>query len=205
MNNISTSNSRNDEKIAEMLGKIESTESGLVSLRRETTELVNTSRTAIEADHEQKMSTVRGRQQEIIDSITANQRNQNLLRTRYSDLKIVVDANKIITDDLVARVNSTRFVKNNVGLIPRLTSSTNKEFTVIASNNANDAWRVFNISTGYISGIPEYRYWMVDTLLKFIFKLNCLQQREYINSVSRQDQIVSESNHGHYRLKMLMV
>ena len=59
------------------------------------------------------------------------------------------DANKIITDDLVARVNSARFVKNNVGLIPRLTSSTNKEFTVIASNNANDAWRVFNISTGY--------------------------------------------------------
>ena len=58
-----------------MLGKIESTESGLVSLRRETTELVNTivdtSRTAIEADHEQKMTTVRGRQQEIIDSITS--------------------------------------------------------------------------------------------------------------------------------------
>ena len=153
MNNISTANSRNDEKIAEMLNKIESTESGLVCLRRETTELVNTivntSRTAIEADHEQKMTTVRGRQQEIIHSITSSQRNQNFLRTRYNDLKVVVDANKIITDDLVARVNSTRFVKNNVGLIPRLTSSTNKEFTVIASNNANDAWRVFNISTGY--------------------------------------------------------
>ena len=86
MNNISNTNSRNDEKIAEMLNKIESTESGLVSLRRETTELVNTivntSRTAIEADHEQKMTTVRGRQQEIIDSITSSQRNQNLLRTR---------------------------------------------------------------------------------------------------------------------------
>ena len=149
MNNISNTNSRNDERIAEMLGKIESTESGLVSLRQETTELVNTSRTALEADHEQKITTVRGRQQEIIDSITSNQRNQNLLRTRYSDLKIVVDANKIITDDLVFRVNSTRFVKNNFGLIPRLTSSTNKEFTVIASNNANDAWRVFNITTGY--------------------------------------------------------
>ena len=111
MNNNSNTNSRNDEKIAEMLGKIESTESGLVSLWRETTELVNTSRTAIEEDHEQKMTTVRGRQQEIIDSITSSQRNQNLLRTRYNELKIVVDANKIITDDLVARVNSTRFVK----------------------------------------------------------------------------------------------
>ena len=61
MNNIFTANSRNDEKIAEMLGKIELNESGLVRLRRETTELVNTTRTDIEADHEQKMTTVRGR------------------------------------------------------------------------------------------------------------------------------------------------
>ena len=110
-----------DEKIVEVLGKIELNVTSIASLRQETTELLNTTRTAIEQDHEQKMSTVRGRQQEIIDSITSNQRNQNLLRTRYSDLKIVVDANKIITDDLVARVNSTRFVKNNIGLIPRLT------------------------------------------------------------------------------------
>ena len=71
MNNIFTANSHNDEKIAEMLGKVELNESGLVSLRRETTELVNTTRTAIEADHEQKMSTVRGRQQEIINNITS--------------------------------------------------------------------------------------------------------------------------------------
>ena len=34
---------------------------------------------------------------------------------------------------------------------------------------------------------------MVDTCNKFQFKLNCLQQREFIKSVSRQDQIVSES------------
>ena len=149
MNNISTANSRNDEKIAEMLGKVESTESGLVSLRRETTELVNTTRTALEADHEQKISTVRGRQQEIINNISSNQRSLNLLRTRHSELKVVVDANKIITDDLVARINTTRFVKNNVGLIPRLTSNTNKEFTVTASHNANDAWKVFNSTTGY--------------------------------------------------------
>ena len=149
MNNISNANSRNDEKITEVLGKIELNESGLVSLRRETNELVNTSRTAIEADHEQKMTTVRGRQQEIIDSITGSQRNQNLLRTRYNDLKIVVDANKIITDDLVARFNTTRFVKNNVGLIPRLTSNTNKEFIITASHNANDAYKVFNSTSGY--------------------------------------------------------
>ena len=149
MNIISTANSRNDEKIAEMLGKVELNVSGLVSLRRETIELVHTTRTAIEEDHEQKMTTVRGRQQEIIDSITSSQRNQNLLRTRHSELKVVVDANKIVLDDIVARTNSTRFVKNNVGLVPRLTSNTNKEFIVTASHNANDAWKVFNSTTGY--------------------------------------------------------
>ena len=140
-----------DEKIVEMLGKIELNESGLVSLRRDTTELVNTTRTAIEADHEQKMSTVRGRQQEIINNITSTQRSLNLLRTRHSELKVVVDANKIITDDVVARINTTRFVKNNVGLRPRLTSNTvtNKEFTVTASHNLNDVWKVFNTTMGY--------------------------------------------------------
>ena len=135
-----------------MLGKIELNESGLVSLRRETTELVNTTRTDIEADHEQKMTTVRGRQQEIINNITSTQRSLNLLRTRHSELKVVVDANKIITDDISSReLNSTRFVKNNVGLIPRLTSNTvtNKEFTITASHNVNDVWKVFNSTMGY--------------------------------------------------------
>ena len=66
-------------------------------------------------------------------------------------MKVVVDANKIITDDLVARLNTTRFVKNNVGLIPRLTSNTvtNKEFTITASHNVNDVWKVFNSTMGY--------------------------------------------------------
>ena len=50
--------SSQDAKIQKMLGKIELNESGLVNLRRETTELVNTTRTAIEADHKQKMTTV---------------------------------------------------------------------------------------------------------------------------------------------------
>ena len=134
-----------------VLSKIELNVSGIASLRQETTELLSTTRTAIEAEHEQKMTTVRDRQQEIINNITSNQRSLNLLRTRHSGLKVVVDANKIITDDLVARINSTRFVKNNVGLIPRLTSNTmtNKEFTVTASHNMNDVWKVFNSTTGY--------------------------------------------------------
>ena len=147
-----------DEEIVEVFGKIELNVSGMVSLRRDTTELVNTTRTAIEADHEQKMSTVRGRQQQIIDNITSSQRSLNFLRTRHSELKVVVDANKIITDDLVSRINTTRFVKNNVGLVPQLSSNTNKELTVIASNNANDAWKVLNSATGYFwnPGVSVY-------------------------------------------------
>ena len=152
MNNISTANSRNSKKIAEMLGKIELNESGLVRLRLNTTELVNTTETDIEADHERKISIVRGRQQEIINNITSTQRSLNLLRTRHSELKVVVDANKVITDDLVARLNTTRFVKNNVGLIPRMTSNTvtYKEFTITASHNVNDVWKVFNSIMGYL-------------------------------------------------------
>ena len=68
-------------------------------------------------------------------------------------MKVVVDANKVVLDDIVVRVNSTRFVKNNVGLIPRLTSNTvtNKEFTVTASHTLNDVWKVFNTTMGYFS------------------------------------------------------
>ena len=146
---VASVHSNYDGKIVEMLGRIELNVSGLVGLRRETTELLNTTRTAIEADHEQKMTTIRGIQQEIIDNITSTQRTVNLLRTRQSELKVVVDANKRTTDDLISRVNSTRFVKNNVGLVPRLTSNTNKEFTLTASHNANDAWKVFNLNTTY--------------------------------------------------------
>ena len=146
---VASVHSNYDGKIVEMLGKIELNISGLVGLRRETTELLNTTRTDIEADLEQKISTIRGELQEIIDSSTANQRSVNLLRTRQSDLKVVVDANKFITDELVARMNTTRFVKNNVGIVPRLTSNTNKEFTVTASHNVNDSWKVFNLNTTY--------------------------------------------------------
>ena len=144
-----SAHSNYDEKKTEVLGKIELNVLCIASLRQGTTELLNTTRTVIEADHEQKMSTVRGRQQEIIDNITSSQRSLNLLRTRHSELKVVVDANKYIMDDLVSRISTTRFVKNNVGLVPRLTSNINKEFTVIASHNVSDAWKVFNSTSGY--------------------------------------------------------
>ena len=97
-----------DDKIAEMFGKTELNVSGLVILSRETGELLHTTRTVIYADSEQKMTSIRGRQQEIINHITSTQRSLKLLRTRHSELKRVVDANKIITDDLVVRANGTR-------------------------------------------------------------------------------------------------
>ena len=96
-----------------------------MSLRQDTTEPINSTITDIEEDHSQKMSAVRGRQREIIDDITSTHKSVNLLRTRHIELKVVVDANQIIMDDIIVRVNSTRFVKYNVGLVPRLTSNTN--------------------------------------------------------------------------------
>ena len=59
------------------------------------------------------------------------------------------DANKFITDDLVARINTTRFVKNNVGIVPRLSANSSKEFIATATHNSNDARKVFNASTSY--------------------------------------------------------
>ena len=69
-------NSNYDVKIAEMLGKIQLNASGLVNLHQETIELLNTHKTSIDAKHKQDISTVRERQQEIINNIpTANSRN----------------------------------------------------------------------------------------------------------------------------------
>ena len=61
----------------------------------------------------------------------------------------MVDADRIVLNNLVARVDRTRFVKNSVGLIPRLNLNTNKKFIVTASHNANDAWKVFTSTMGY--------------------------------------------------------
>ena len=84
-------NSNQDEKIQEIRGKVKSTESSIVSLRRETTELLNTSRSAIEANHERDMSTVRGRQQDIINDISAsNLRNDN----KIAEMLVKVESNE---------------------------------------------------------------------------------------------------------------
>ena len=51
----------------------------------------------------------------------------------------------------------SRIIKNNVGLVPTLNSSTNKTgFIVTASHNAATAWNVFNSSPGsfWTAGIP---------------------------------------------------
>ena len=51
----------------------------------------------------------------------------------------------------------SRFIRNNVGLIPTLNSSANKTgFTVTASHNADTAWKVFNSTPAsyWTAGIP---------------------------------------------------
>ena len=60
-----------------------------------------------------------------------------------------MEVNRSIMDNLVTQVNMSRFLKNNVGLIPTLNSSTNTTgFIVTASHNADTAWNVFNSTPG---------------------------------------------------------
>ena len=115
-------------------------------------------------------------------------------------MKVVVDANEIVLDDIVARTNSTRFVRNIVGLVPRLTSNTIKEFTVTASHNANDAWKIFKSTTGYFwnpgLAVDEGRY-----MHQVYIHIKLPTTTRIHKTASKLDQIVSESNHGHYKLK----
>ena len=82
-------NSIQDGKIQEMLAKIELNVSGLVSLRRETIELLNTHKTSIDATHTQDMSTVRDGQQEIMNNIsTANSRNDEKIAEMLGKIEL---------------------------------------------------------------------------------------------------------------------
>ena len=82
-------NSIQDGKIQEMLSKIELNVSGLVSLRRETIELLNTHKTSIDATHEQDMSNVRDRQEEIMNFISnANSRNEGKIAEMLSKVEL---------------------------------------------------------------------------------------------------------------------
>ena len=132
-----------------MLGKIRLNESTIVALRRETNQLVETTKNSIETENEQRMTNIRSRQVEIIENFDANRASQNTIRERQTELRSLVDVNRSIMDSLVTRVNMSRFIRNNVGLIPTLNSSTNKTgFNVTASHNADTAWKVFNSLPG---------------------------------------------------------
>ena len=149
-------NSYFEEKIATliteqtaMLGKIQLNESNLVTLRRETNELVETTKTSIQSEYEERMTTIRSRQEDISENLNAYRTTLNSFRTRQTELRNLLEANGSIVDNLVTRVNMSRFIRNNVGLIPTLNSSTNKTgFNVTASHNADTAWNVFNSSPG---------------------------------------------------------
>ena len=115
------------------------------------------------------MSTVRGRQRGIINNLSANQSSLNNSRARQRELTGLIDADRIVLSNLVARVDRTRFVKNNVKLLPLLNSNTSIEFIVTASHNANDAWKVFTSTTGF--------YWNSGVLAN---------NGEYVESISIQ-------------------
>ena len=148
-NSFSATLLNHQEKFREVFGKIELAESGLRELRRETTELLNTLKSEIETDHDSKMTVIRGRQQEIIESITSGQRSVNLSCTEQRGLKTDVNDTKMAVNNITSRVSRTRLVKNNVGLVPRLSANSSKKFTATASHNSNDAWKVFTASTAY--------------------------------------------------------
>ena len=111
--------------------------------------LVDTTKTSIELEYERRLTDIRGRQTEILQNLDENRATQTTFRTRQTELRNLVEANKLIMDNLVTKVNMSRFIRNNVGLIPTLYSSTNKTgFIVTASHNADTAWKVFNSTLG---------------------------------------------------------
>ena len=132
-----------------MLRKIQLNESTIVTLRREANKLMDTSKTSIEFEYEQRMTNIRGRQEEVFENLNTHRTTQIIFRTRQTELRTLVDANRSIMENVVTRVNMSRFIKNNVGLIPTLNSSTDKTgFMVTVSHNADTAWNLFNSSPG---------------------------------------------------------
>ena len=145
-----------DEKTAslisehtDMLGRIQLNESTIVTLRRETNQLVDSTKTSIESEYEQRMTNIRGGREEILENLNAYRTTQNIFRTRPTELGSLVEANRSIMENLVTRVNMSRFTRNNVGSIPTPNSSTKRTgFMVTASHNADTAWKVFNSTPG---------------------------------------------------------
>ena len=108
-------NSIQDGKIQEMLSKIELSVSGLVSLRRETIELLNTHKTSIDANHAQDMSTVRDRQQEIMNNIsTANSRNDEKIAEMLGKVELNESSLVRVDSDRMRCVFSLRIIASNI-------------------------------------------------------------------------------------------
>ena len=82
-----------------MLEKIQLNESTIGTLRRETSELVDTTKTSIESEYEQKMTNIRGRQEEILENLNAYRTTQNIFRTKPTELRSLVEANRSTMDN----------------------------------------------------------------------------------------------------------
>ena len=82
-----------------MLGKIQLNESTIVTLRREINELVEATKNSIETEYEQRMTNIRSRQEEIVQNINAYRTTQSIFRTRQTELRSLVEANRPIMDN----------------------------------------------------------------------------------------------------------
>ena len=95
------------------------------------------------------MTNIRGRQEEILENLNSYRTTQIIFHTSQTELRTLAEANRSIMENLVTRVNMSRFIRNYVGLIPTLNSSLNKTgFTVTANHNSDTAWNVFNYTPG---------------------------------------------------------
>ena len=108
-------------------------------------------RPLIESEYEQRMTNIRSRQEEILENLNAYRATQNIFHTRQTELKNLVEVNRSIMNNLVTRMNMSRFIRNNVGLIPTLNLSTNKTgFIVTASHYTDTACNVLNNTPGSV-------------------------------------------------------
>ena len=88
----------------EILRKIQLNESTIVTLRRETNELVDSTKTSIESEYEQRLTNIRGRQEELFENLNSHRATQNTFRTRQTELRSLVEANRSMMENLVTRL-----------------------------------------------------------------------------------------------------
>ena len=76
-------------KQTKMLVKIQLTKSTILTLRRETSKLVDTTETSIESEYEQRMTHIRGRKEEILENLKADRTTRIFFKRGKLNLEVV--------------------------------------------------------------------------------------------------------------------